>query len=219
MNRIDNETVSRTPAGREVQANPAFDLRDVAQMENTFITLMSAQIQNQDPTNPADSSQYINQYANLAQVRSMANLTRVAQGSLVLVDNLQTLTAAGLVGQQVKVASDSVTLAGRVIDGEVRLTSPSGSTQLELVSESGRRTTLQLGPQQPGRVPVRIDPAALGLPEGRYRLEVRTDSGEMPPVELAGRVVQVRTSATGPVLEVAGLGQVPFYNVVEFGGA
>ncbi|WP_308724428.1 hypothetical protein [Metapseudomonas otitidis] len=41
----------------------------------------------------------------------------------------------------------------------------------------------------------------------------------MPPVELAGRVVQVRTSATGPVLEVAGLGQVPFYNVVEFGGA
>ncbi|WP_308724429.1 flagellar hook capping FlgD N-terminal domain-containing protein [Metapseudomonas otitidis] len=164
MNRIDNETASRTPAGREVQASPAFDLRDVAQMENTFITLMSAQIQNQDPTNPADSSQYINQYANLAQVRSMANLTRVAQGSLVLVDNLQTLTAAGLVGQQVKVASDSVTLAGRVIDGEIRLTSPSGSTQLELVSESGRRTTLQLGPQQPGRVPVRIDPAALGLP-------------------------------------------------------
>lgn len=81
MNRIDNETASRTPAGREVQANPAFDLRDVAQMENTFITLMSAQIQNQDPTNPADSSQYINQYANLAQVRSMANLTRVAQAA------------------------------------------------------------------------------------------------------------------------------------------
>lgn len=219
MSRIDTDTTHRTGARQEVQGNPAFDLRDVAQMENTFITLMTAQIQNQDPTNPADSTQYINQYANLAQVRSMANLAQLAQGNLVLMDNLQTLTAAGLVGQQVKVATDSVTLDGTMLEGEVRLEHASGDTRLTLVSESGERTELKLGPRQAGRVPLRIDPAALGLADGRYRLEVQTDSGEMPSVELSGRVRQVRTGPQGPILDVAGLGRVPFYSVVEFGGA
>ena len=52
---------------------------------------------------------------------------------------------------------------------------------------------------------------------GSYKVEVKSDSGEYPKVEVAGRVNQVRVSAEGPVLDVAGVGSVPFYTITEFG--
>ncbi|MOA65405.1 flagellar basal body rod modification protein [compost metagenome] len=50
-------------------------------------------------------------------------------------------------------------------------------------------------------------------------MAVTTESGETPQVEVAGQVGKVRVSADGPVLDVEGVGSVPFYNIVEFGPA
>ncbi|HAQ87667.1 MAG TPA: flagellar basal body rod modification protein, partial [Pseudomonas sp.] len=38
-------------------------------------------------------------------------------------------------------------------------------------------------------------------------------------VEVAGQVSNVRVSAEGPVLQVKGVGSVPFYNILEFAQA
>ena len=51
--------------------------------------------------------------------------------------------------------------------------------------------------------------------DGFFMLE--TDAGEYPQAEINGRVDNVRVSAEGPVLQVQGVGQVPFYNILEFG--
>ena len=45
---------------------------------------------------------------------------------------------------------------------------------------------------------------------------MKTESGETPGIEVSGLVHNVRVSADGPVLEVAGAGSVPFYKIVEF---
>lgn len=40
---------------------------------NTFLQLLIAQAKNQDPTNPTDPSQYVQQFAALAQVEQSAS--------------------------------------------------------------------------------------------------------------------------------------------------
>ncbi|MGF6690065.1 flagellar basal-body rod modification protein FlgD [Metapseudomonas resinovorans] len=195
------------------------NLSEATQLENSFISLMVAQIKFQDPTNPVDSTEFLNQYSAMSQVKSMENMTQLSQNNLVLMDNLQTLTAAGLVGQEVKVRADSLQLDEAPIDGQIQLEFASGKTVLQLTDANGQKTEIQLGPQVAGSVDFRIDPKALGLRPGEYQVTVKTESGEAPQVEVAGLVSKVRVSADGPVLEVEGAGSVPFYNIVEFGPA
>lgn len=201
----------------EESVSKAVNLSEATQLENSFISLMVAQIQYQDPTSPVDSTQFLNQFSAMSQVKSMENMTSLAQNNLVLMDNLQTLTAASLVGQQVQVAVDSLQLAGAPVDGQLNLQHAAGTTTLVLTDAGGRTTKVQLGPQEPGLARFRIDPQALGLAPGRYSVTAETDSGESPQIELSGLVNNVRVSAEGPVLDVQGAGSVPFYNIVEFG--
>ncbi|MBC9249849.1 flagellar basal body rod modification protein [Pseudomonas alcaligenes] len=195
----------------------AVNLGEVSELENNFISLMVAEIQYQDPTNPVDSTQFINQYSQLSQVQSLENLNTIQKNNLVLADNLQNLTAAGLVGQQVMVATDRVELDGQTLNGQVNLEHASSTTTLQLTDASGKVSEIQLGPQPSGLLSFSVDPAALGLAKGSYQLAVKTSSGETPQVEVSGTVGNVRVSSDGPVLDIAGIGAVPFYNLVEFG--
>ena len=155
------------------------NLTDVSQLQNNFITLMVAQIQYQDPTDPVDSTQFVNQYSQLSQVQSLENLNTIQKNSLVLADNLQNLTAAGLVGQKVMVSVDSLQLDDAVVDGQVQLEHASTSATLKLTSAAtGEVTKLALGPQEAGSVAFSVDPQKLGLAPVKYGVEVETSSGE-----------------------------------------
>lgn len=218
MTTINNNYAGglRADGGAELPKQ-AVNVGEVGQLENNFLTLLVAQIQHQDPTNPVDSTEYLQQYATMSQVKSMENMSMLSQSNLVLMDNLQTLTAAGLVGQEVMVSVSSLELGTEAVNGQVKLQHPAARTVVRLTDALGKRTDIELGPQAAGTVEFAIDPVALGLAPGRYEVAVESDTGEAPRVELAGLVRKVRVSADGPVLDVAGAGAVPFYNIIEFG--
>lgn len=216
MTTVNNNTVSNPYSIDQIQT---VNVSDATQMENNFISLMVAQIQNQDPTKPIDSTEFLNQFSAMSQVKSMENMTSLSKSNLVLMDNLQTLTAAGLVGQEVKVAVDSLEIGSDTIKGQLNLAHAAGAVDVKLTDVNGVSKTLKLGSQAPGLVPVEISPAALGLSPGKYTVEISSDSGEYPTLEVNGLVSNVRVSADGPVLEVAGAGAVPFYKITEFGQA
>lgn len=216
MSTVNNNTVSNPYS---IDQLPTVNVSDATQMENNFINLMVAQIQNQDPTKPIDSTEFLNQFSAMSQVKSMENMTSLSKSNLVLMDNLQTLTAAGLVGQEVKVAVDSLDIGSDAIKGQLNLAHAAGALEVKLTDANGVSKTIQLGSQAPGLVPVEINPSALGLSPGKYKVEITSDSGEYPTLEVNGLVRNVRVSADGPVLEVAGAGAVPFYKITEFGQA
>ena len=197
----------------------AVNVSDSMQMENNFISLMVAQIKYQDPTKPVDSTEFLNQFSAMSQVKSMENLATVAKNNLVLTDNLQTLTAAGLVGQQVSVAVESLELSGQTVGGGFDLSHASPRTALLLTDSNGTQARIELGAQSAGKVPFVIDPAKHGLRDGQYSISIESENGEFPQVEVAGQVSNVRVSAEGPVLQVKGVGSVPFYNILEFAQA
>lgn len=211
-------SVSGVNSGSNPYALPdeAISVSEAGQLSNQFIALMVAQIQNQDPTNPVDGNQFVEQYATISQVQSLENMTKLQQSSLVLADNLQMLTAAGLVGQSVTVQTNSVQLNDKV-EAQFELQHTSTKTVLWLTDASGVETAVDLGRQYAGRVDVALDPAALGLKPGTYQVRIETASGEEPSLQVAGRVSDVRVSDSGPVLNIAGIGSVPFYQIVQFG--
>lgn len=219
MSSVANNTSANNSYSIDQIANQTVNVSDATQMENNFISLMVAQIQNQDPTKPIDSTEFLNQFSAMSQVKSMENMTSLSKSNLVLMDNLQTLTAAGLVGQEVKVAVDSIDVKTDSISGQLNLVHAAGAVDVKLTDSNGISKTLSLGAQTPGLVPVTINPVALGLAPGKYSVEVISDSGEYPTLEVNGLVGNVRVSAEGPVLEVAGAGSVPFYKITEFGQA
>ena len=217
MTTVSNNSQNNPAYSIDEAVKQSVNVSDATQLENNFLTLMVAQIQNQDPTKPVDSTEFLNQFAAMSQVKSLENMASLSKSNLVLLDNLQTLTAAGLVGQEVKVATEQLELGTDKVKGEINLEHAAGKLALVVTDSNGVKKEIDLGSQAPGRVPFELDPNALGLAPGSYKVEVKSDSGEYPKVEVAGRVTQVRVSAEGPVLEVIGVGSVPFYNITEFG--
>ncbi|MFZ0158131.1 MAG: flagellar hook capping FlgD N-terminal domain-containing protein [Kineosporiaceae bacterium] len=65
---------------------------------NTFLKLLVAQLQYQDPSNPADSSQFLAQTAQFTAVEKMQQLTDLQQKVL---DASNSQTATSLVGKRV----------------------------------------------------------------------------------------------------------------------
>jgi len=68
--------------------------------QNTFLTLLITQLQNQDPMNPQDSSQFV---AQLAQFSSLEQMTQLNTSFNSVLDN----SAAGMIGQTVTVADQN----------------------------------------------------------------------------------------------------------------
>jgi flagellar basal-body rod modification protein FlgD len=95
---------------------------------NNFLQLLIAQIQNQDPTEPMDSSTQITQLATYSQVEQSIKTNTLLQSML----QADALTKAGdLVGKTVTSSDSSTTgvvSAAKVSDNAITLTTAAGGT-------------------------------------------------------------------------------------------
>jgi len=98
--------------------------------ENDFMTLLIAQLKNQDPLNPQDSSAFV---AELAQFSSLQQETNVNQ-------NIQQSAAASMIGKDV---TDNTGNTG-VVTG-VTIGGPNSTTglQLNITTSSGKSSTVE----------------------------------------------------------------------------
>ncbi|MBY8152550.1 flagellar hook assembly protein FlgD [Vibrio fluvialis] len=210
---------SATTTNTGISSN-GLDANDSTSLQNEFISLMVAQIQNQDPLNPLDGTEYVGQLAQFSQVQSMENMSSLMQNSMVLLDNMQVLSTAGLVGQTVYVSGNEFELTDAPQSGKVELDYASSQVNLIIADEFGQTTKLPLGAHPVGDVDFTIDPEALGLKSGNYTVSVEVQDGQSSPnVLLAGTVEQVRIPSTGgsAMVNIAGVGSVPFYQITQFG--
>lgn len=210
---------SATTTNTGISSN-GLDANDSTSLQNEFISLMVAQIQNQDPLNPLDGTEYVGQLAQFSQVQSMENMSSLMQNSMVLLDNMQVLSTAGLVGQTVYVSGNEFELTDAPQSGKVELDYASSQVNLIIADEFGQTTKLPLGAHPAGDVDFTIDPEALGLKSGNYTVSVEVQDGQSSPnVLLAGMVEQVRIPSTGgsAMVNIAGVGSVPFYQITQFG--
>ncbi|MGB9991763.1 flagellar hook capping FlgD N-terminal domain-containing protein [Massilia sp. SM-13] len=191
----------------------------VSAQQDMFTKLLVAQIKNQDPLAPSDPAQFVQQLTQLAQTEALQNLSNLTSANASVLQSMQVLALGAQVGSDVMVNVDQVQLDGAKVKGEVTLGASSTKTTLVLTSVGGKEYKVELGSVAAGSVPFSVDPTALGLPAGTYKLKVTTSTGEEPPVDIAGRLNSVRLGAGGAiVLNVANVGEVAPGAITAFNG-
>ncbi|NVD99476.1 flagellar hook capping FlgD N-terminal domain-containing protein [Massilia sp. BJB1822] len=187
--------------------------------QEMFTKLLVAQIKNQDPLSPSDPAQFVQQLTQLSQTEALNNMAKLTSANASVLQSMQVLALGGQVGSDVMVNSETVKLDGAKVKGELTLEAASSKTTLVLTGSDGVEHPVQLGSMSPGVMPFSIDPGALGLPAGTYKMKVVTSSGEQPPLDIAGRLNSVRLGANGNVvLNVGNVGEVASTAITAFNG-
>jgi len=189
-----------------------------AQTQDMFTKLLVAQIKNQDPLSPTDPSQFVNQLTQLSQTESLQNLSTLTSSNASVLQSMQVLSLGAQVGSDLMVTSDSVSLGTDKVSGQIEQANASTQTILTLTGIDGSTHKINLGAQGAGPVSFTLDPVALGLAPGSYKLSAVTDTQETPAIDVAGRLNSVRLSSNGIVLNVANVGDTSPSYITAFNG-
>lgn len=206
---IDISQPNSTPLSNATASNESGE-----SLRNEFLTLMVAQLQNQNPLEPMDGAEYVSQLAEFTQVDSAETLNRLMQSNTVTLGNLQSLAVADLVGKSVVVATDQVDLGAEPIQAFVQ--GPASALPVEVMLSD------QFGNQQTAMVDLRngyaefsLDRDQIGL-SGLINIEFVNRSDLRMAIQ--GNVDSVRLQPNGdPTVRVAGVGDVPLYQLIQFG--
>jgi len=166
-------------------------------LQQTFLQLLVAQLQNQDPTNPMDSSQMTSQLAQINTVSGISQLNTTLSSLATQMSAGQQSQAALLIGSTVLAPGSSVTVAsGKASSFGVQLANSVGDLQVVVKNSAGTIVnTIDLGKQSAGTIPVGwtpTDTAGNTLPDGTYTISaVGTINGQQATATtLAGATVQ-----------------------------
>ncbi len=191
-----------------------------------FITLMLAQLQNQDPTSPVDSNTFLTQLAQLSEVQGITSLnTSFGALSTSLTSN-QALQASSLLGHQALVNSSTATIAaGATVTGAVNVPQNTSQVTLSITDSSGALVSqINLGAQSAGLANFSWNGTTGNgsqAPAGTYTLTAQyagaTSGGTAATTLVNGTVESVSMGAgsTGLTLNVSGVGSVPFSGVQQ----
>jgi flagellar basal-body rod modification protein FlgD len=191
-----------------------------------FLTLMLAQLKNQDPTSPVDSNTFLSQLASLSEVQGITNLNTSFSALSNSMVSSQALQASSLLGHQALVSSSTATLAtaGGTITGAVSVPQTTSGVTLNIANSAGVLVQqINLGAQSSGLANFSWNGTQGGgsqAPAGQYTLTAQVAgvaSGTAVGTYVNGTVQSVTMGAgtTGLTLNVAGLGSVPFSSVQQ----
>jgi flagellar basal-body rod modification protein FlgD len=191
-----------------------------------FLTLMLAQLKNQDPTSPVDSNTFLTQLAQLSEVQGITSLnTSFSALSSSLTSN-QALQASSLLGHQAMVNSSTANLtAGGTVTGAVNVPQTTSQVVLNISDSTGALVgQINMGAQTAGLASFSWNGAegnGSQAPPGTYTLSAvyagATSGGTAATTLVNGTVESVSMGAgsTGLTLNVAGIGSVPFSSVQQ----
>jgi flagellar basal-body rod modification protein FlgD len=189
-----------------------------------FLTLMLAQLKNQDPTSPVDSNTFLTQLAQLSEVQGITTLNTTFTNSL---SSSQALQASSLLGHQALVNSTSATLAasGAAVNGAVNVPQTTSQVVLNITDSNGALVRqINLGAQSSGLANFTWDGKESNgsqAPAGQYTLSAQyagaVSGGTAATTLVTGTVESVSMGAgsAGLTLNVAGIGSVPFSSVQQ----
>ncbi|MBJ9295218.1 flagellar hook capping FlgD N-terminal domain-containing protein [Citrobacter werkmanii] len=224
---VGDSSSSTTSSTTDTSSTPTTTTSTESSGVDTFLTLFVAEIENQDPTDPTDPTAYIDQLSSMAQVAMMEEMSVQANTNAVLMSNIQVMALGNMVGDDIMVQTTSLDIEdnSKEIQGRVTLDDSCTDVDLHFTDEAGDDYTVSLIPEGetsvgPGQVDFDINPADYGIPPGDYSVSVVTNTGEEEvPIEVTGKVEDVRIPLDGstPVLNVDGVGEVPFTMITQFG--
>lgn len=192
--------------------------------QSQFMNLMIAQIKNQSPLNPTDSSKFLSQLAQFSSLEQMQNLNTTFGDFATQYRSTQALQASAMVGRSVVVPSSQATLgASGNVSGFVDLSQSTGNLMLSIQDGSGQTVRrIDMGQQAAGQVPFQWDgkdSSGNTLPMGTYTVQAQAATGSGSQDQqtlLSANVNSVSLGQNGSItLNLDGAGSVPLSQVQQ----
>jgi flagellar basal-body rod modification protein FlgD len=189
--------------------------------EDRFLKLLVAQMQNQDPMNPLDNAQVTSQMAQINTVSGIDKLNKTVAGLNSQLVQLQALQGVTLVGHDVTVAGDRLSVAdgSGVGVGGFELSGAADNVKVEILNAAGKVSgTLNLGAMSSGKHSFEWPSGSVQDADG-YRFRVSATSGSASVLSgtlMRDRVDAVSSSGNALNLELHHSGVVSYDTVKAF---
>jgi flagellar basal-body rod modification protein FlgD len=151
-----------------------------------FLKLLVTQLQNQDPLNPMDNAELTSQMAQINTVTGLEKVNQSVQSMHASFLQMQALQGASLIGRDVTVEGNKLTLVDGKLEGGFSLAGPADTVQVEILNPAGKVVdTLQLGSLDSGRHGFEWDASKLDSTAGHtFRVSAKLDSAPVSSVAL-----------------------------------
>ncbi|MGH1360154.1 MAG: flagellar hook assembly protein FlgD [Burkholderiaceae bacterium] len=166
------------------QGDLATQANDAKATEDQFLTLLLAQMNNQDPLNPLDNAQVTTQLAQISTVSGIEEMNSTMEALLNKINSSSPVDSANMIDRQVLISGDSLSLsgeAGESVNAGAELSNSASSVNVEIFDAQGDSVrTIALGPQAAGLVTFDwdgLDNDGESLPATEYRFQVSAESG------------------------------------------
>ena len=170
-----------------------------------FITLMLAQIKNQDPLKPLEPAEFLGQLAQFSTVTGIQEMGSSVSDLVGSMRSSQALSGANLVGRDVLAPGDTAVFDGTT-PVRAAVEAPDGAERIDFVVRDASGAVVRRAQVQPSVSGVtemawdgRADNGAV-MPPGAYRIEALSRfgaRGESAQVLLRSRVDSVTLDAAG----------------------
>lgn len=217
VNGITNDTAAAAAAMK----------KSTGMNKDDFLKLFVTQLQNQDPLNPADSTEFIGQLAQLTQVEQAYNANSNLARIIDLFNGASSLSSVSYIGKTVTANGDLIKLtSGSQPTLGYRLAANAQKVAIDITDIKGTVVrTLTLGSTQAGDGTISWDGRdgkGNTLPDGRYTFSVTGFNAEGEKFQgyslLTGTVEAVNLEGEEPYVTVGGI-SVPLGNVLSVKGA
>lgn len=114
---------------------PERDTSEISKLD--FMTLLVAQIQNQDPTSPMDNAEFTEQITSFTMLDEMTAMNDKLDESIMVGQSVNNTAMLALVGKDVTVMGDTVDLSNGTASENVVNTQSPGTAHIDVLDSSG----------------------------------------------------------------------------------
>ena len=205
-------TVSPTAAAQSVTSTAATAGTTLSGNFNTFLTLLTAQLKNQDPTSPLDTNQFTQQLVQYSTVEQQINTntnlkTLISQGT-----SQAGINATTYLGKNVSVTNGDGSLTGGKANWSYTLGAAAAATQVTVTDANGKVVYTGAGQTAAGSNSFSWngqDNNGNSLADGTYKLAVTATAADGSPITTsvasAGTVTQIDMTTGTPQLVIGNM--------------
>jgi flagellar basal-body rod modification protein FlgD len=176
----------------------------------TFLTLLTTQLKNQNPLDPLDTNQFTSQLVQFAQVEQQLKSNDQLATLVSLQQTAQATAALNFVGEKVGVAGATAPLSNGSATWNLTVPKPATGT-VTITSATGQTVYSGTYAMSAGTQPFTWDgkdASGLQWPDGNYTISVTAqDANGLPvavPTEIEAVVDSADLTQSPPVLSIAG---------------
>lgn len=171
------------------------DRVSIAENFDTFLQLLTTQLQNQSPLDPLDTNQFTQQLVQFTEVEQTVKQNENLE-KLIQLSAANTITnVVGFLGGEITIAGDTSQLSGGTAAWDYELAAAADSATITIKDANGVPVYTTSGPAPAGRSTFlwdgRTDTGGVA-PDGEYTLSITAVDG-------SGTAIQVNTQSTGIV--------------------